>query len=65
MGPELRVSLFLLNVGPVSAFRNLCMCIKCLSVDRFTAGAIPKCSKNLKSAKIVTGSALSWELGCV
>ena len=65
MGPGMRVSLFLLNVGPVSALRNLCMCIKCLSVGRFTAGAIPKCSKNLKSAKMVAGSALSWALSCM
>ena len=65
MGAGLRVSLFLLNVGPVTALRNLCVCIKFLSVGRFTAGAIPKCSKNLKSANIVTGSTLSWALSCM
>ena len=59
MGPELHVSLFLLNVGPVSVLGNLCMVIKFLSVGRFTSGAIPKCSKNLKLAKIVKGSTLS------
>ena len=65
MGRESHVTSYLLNVGPVSVLSNLCMCIKCLSVGRFTVGAIPKCSKNLKLAKIVTGSALSWALGCV
>ena len=53
------MSLFLLNVGPVSVLGNLCMVIKFLSVGHFTSGAIPKCSKNLKLAKIVKGSTLS------
>ena len=47
---ELRVSLYLLNVGPVTALRDLCMCLKFLSVGCFTSVAIPKCRKNLKSA---------------
>ena len=53
------MSLYLLYVGPGSVLGNLCMCLKCLSVGPFTFGAVPKCSKNLKSAKIVTGSAFS------
>ena len=52
------------NVGPVSALRNLWMSIKFLSVGRFTSGAISKCGKNLKLAKIITG-ALTWALSCV
>ena len=56
---------YLLNVGPVSALRNLRMCINFLSVGRFTSGAVSKCTKSLKSAKIVTGSALTWALSCV
>ena len=56
MGPELHVTVYLLNVRPVTALRNLCMCIKFLSAGHFTSGAITKCSKTLKLGKIVTGS---------
>ena len=62
MLPELGVSLYLLNVGPVSVLTNLCICLKFLSVGGFTSRAISKCSKNLILAKIITGSALSWAL---
>ena len=53
------VSLYSLHVGPVSALRNSCMCLKLLPVGRFTSGAILKCDKNIRLAKIVTGSVFS------
>ena len=53
MGPDLRVSLCLLIVAPVSALRNLCMCLKFLSVRRFFSRTLPNCVKNLKLGKII------------
>ena len=65
MGPELRVTSYLLTVRPVSVLGNLCMCLNFLSVGCFISRAIPKCGKNRKLAKIVTGSTLSWPLSCM
>ena len=52
MGPELRVTLYLFNVGLMSALMNLCMCMKVLSVCHFTARELPNCVKKLKLAKL-------------
>ena len=52
MGPEPYVILILLIVGPVSVFRSIFMCIKFLSVGRFSARALENCVKKLNFAKI-------------
>ena len=51
--PEFQVSLNLLNVGPVSAFRYLSIFIKCLSVGCFASTALPNYVTNLKSQQEV------------